>query len=384
MTTAPTISTPSAPESIRPAKPRVASLDALRGLVMLLLISHSLGLEPFQRSNHPVMRPIALYFQHAWRSYGWLQGPKTVWDMIMPTFMFVMGASMFLSGRCRISPSNGVARIVLRALKRFAILYLLGSIIHGVQARQFTLDVFGVLPQIANIYLGTTLILLLPRKAQVAAVVTLLVGYACLFEYVRPPADFAAPGPYAQYAKEANIASYIDKIVFHKTHPNPFLSVVPFCAITMLGYWCGGLAERAWPEARKLMLLVAAGIVAVGLGWLLSFRIPFERPLMTVSFTIFSAGIVLWTFAAVHWVMDVKRWQRWAFPLVVIGCNSIVIYFIYGCTPSLPGTTLIFTQAIVHYLGPETWGAMFNLWVVTLLYFLLALWLYRNRLFIRV
>ena len=68
---------------------------------MLLLISHSLGLTPFLKGEHPVMQPIAKMFAHSFKSYGWLKGPQTIWDMIMPAFMFAMGVSMFLSGKGR-------------------------------------------------------------------------------------------------------------------------------------------------------------------------------------------------------------------------------------------------------------------------------------------
>lgn len=377
-------SIPSTTQYNHRAESRLASLDALRGLVMFLLLSHSLGLEPFLEGDHPIMRPIAQFFRHAYQSYGWLQGPQTVWDMIMPTFMFVMGVSMFLSGKCRISANNGPRIVLVRAMKRSAILYFLGNIIRGVQTRELTFDVFGVLPQIANIYLCTTLILLLPRRRRVPVVVALLVSYACLFECIPPPNDFGISGPHSQYAERANIGSYIDKILFHETFPWVFIAVVPFSAITTLGYWCGSVVRSDRPEPEKEKRFVGGGLLAIGFGWLLSLWIPFERCLMTVSFTVFSAGIVLLSFTILYWTMDVKGRKAWAFPLVVIGSNAIVIYFIAMCTfPFLPDVTLIFTGPIVNRLEPAL-GAMFNYWVGTFLYFLLSLWLYRSRLFIRV
>ena len=352
---------------------------------MLLLISHSLGLTPFLKGEHPVMQPIAKMFAHSFTSYGWLKGPQTVWDMIMPAFMFAMGVSMFLSGKGQVSVSAGRSTIVLRAVKRAAVLYLLGNIIHGIQSKHLELDVFGVLPQIANIYLLTTLILLLPRRKQVVTVIVLLIGYLLLFELVPPPAAFAAAGPHAAYAHQANIGSYIDKMVFHQTYPWVFIAMVPFSAITMLGYWCGSAIKSDWPGGRKVLVFLAAGLASVASGWLLALWIPMDRCLMTVSFTIYSAGIVLLFFAVSFWIIDVRGYKGWAFPLVVIGANAIVIYFLAKCTETaLPETTLIFTKSLVDQLGHAGWGATFNYWVCTALYFLLALWLYRNKLFIRV
>ena len=85
---------------------------------MLLLISQSLGLRPFLKNDQSVMQPLSKMFAHSYESYGWLKGPQTVTDMIMPVFMFTMGVSMFLSGKGRVSENVGRWTIVLRAVKR--------------------------------------------------------------------------------------------------------------------------------------------------------------------------------------------------------------------------------------------------------------------------
>ena len=50
------------------------------------------------------------------------------------------------------------------------------------------------------------------------------------------------------------------------------------------------------------------------------------KRLWTVSFTFFSAGWVIAILIAFYWIIEVKGRKKWAFPLTVVGMNSIFIY----------------------------------------------------------
>ena len=69
--------------------------------------------------------------------------------------------------------------------------------------------------------------------------------------------------------------------------------------------------------------LVAAGVVLHVLG-----INPVVKRIWTPAWTLFSGGLCYLLLASFSWVIDIKGYRRWAFPLIVIGLNSIAAYVI--------------------------------------------------------
>jgi predicted acyltransferase len=89
--------------------------------------------------------------------------------------------------------------------------------------------------------------------------------------------------------------------------------------------------------------------------------------------------------AGAYFVMDVRGHRRWAFPLVVIGMNSIAAYCLYEV-----GARFV-EDSLTTHLGPRTFRvageayAPFLLGLATLAVFWLTLfWLYRRKIFLRI
>src|SRR5688572_24875171 len=78
------------PPVVSPPSTRLLSLDAFRGLTMLLLISHGFGIYAAFR-NDPSAGWLANQFEHA----RWVG--CTLWDLIQPAFTFIVGAAMPLA-----------------------------------------------------------------------------------------------------------------------------------------------------------------------------------------------------------------------------------------------------------------------------------------------
>src|SRR5260370_9015140 len=76
--------------------------------------------------------------------------------------------------------------------------------------------------------------------------------------------------------------------------------------------------------------LLLAGVIGVAAGALLHFTgiCPVVKRIWTPSWTLFSGGVCFLFLAAFSWIVDVKGYKKWAFPLVVIGMNSIAAYLI--------------------------------------------------------
>ncbi|MBT9562759.1 DUF1624 domain-containing protein [Akkermansia muciniphila] len=107
--------------------PRLASLDALRGLDMLVI----LGLDALillLASRAPGNGPLntaAIQMTHA----GW-QGLR-LYDLVFPVFVFIAGVSMSFSLSRHADEKTGPGPGLLKIWKRASLLVLLGMLVNG-------------------------------------------------------------------------------------------------------------------------------------------------------------------------------------------------------------------------------------------------------------
>jgi len=133
--------------------------------------------------------------------------------------------------------------------------------------------------------------------------------------------------------------------------------------------------------------LLLAGVIGIAAGALLHFTgiCPVVKRIWTPSWTLFSGGVCFLFLAAFSWIVDVKGYRKWAFPLVVIGMNSIAAYMIAH----------LFERFIVDSfrinLGPHIFAIFgtglepfFQGAAVLLVFWLILYWMYRRKLFLRV
>jgi predicted acyltransferase len=173
------------------------------------------------------------------------------------------------------------------------------------------------------------------------------------------------------------------------------LNFIPSMATMLLGLMAGEwLRGRRNPKVKGLALLLA-GAVCLGGGLALAWTVcPLVKRIWTPSWTVFSAG---WTFlllAAFYWVIDLWGYRRWAFPLVVVGMNSIVMY----CMAQLMKPWV--RQTLKTHLGQNVFRGGFGpsgqplfeaayeplvaAAAVLLVLWLICLWLYRQKIFVRI
>jgi predicted acyltransferase len=133
--------------------------------------------------------------------------------------------------------------------------------------------------------------------------------------------------------------------------------------------------------------LVIAGLVGLGagaaLGWL--GICPVVKRIWTPSWVLYSGGWCLLLLAGFFAVIEILGTKHWAFPLIVIGMNSIAAY----CMAHL-FDGFIYKNLVTH-LGPNLFnflGAAYEPLlhgtVVLLMMWLILLWMYRRKLFLRI
>jgi len=85
------------------------------------------------------------------------------------------------------------------------------------------------------------------------------------------------------------------------------------------------------------------------------------------------------------WIIDVKGYRRWAFPLVVVGPHSMAAYFIahlWRSSSSPAFTTFIWVTG--RSKSSDRAAAASAGYSVMLAYWLMLFWMYRKKIFLRI
>jgi len=394
---------------------RLVSLDAWRGLIMLVLVSgtyteftEGFGFAEVSRAlpDSAAWRFLATQFSHApWSGC-------TLWDLVMPSFVFMVGVAMPYSYAAGLARGDSRGDLALHAAYRALVLILLGTVgflflgnwLMGRWPRQINVQFQTILPQLGLAYVPVFLLVGRSARVQLAAAFAALAAWWLAFVLYPLPApgfDYAPVGgmsePYtgffAHWNKNVNPAAALDHWLLNlipRTDPFDYnryglstLAFIPTMANMIFGVMTGEMLRAPGDPARKAARLVLAGLVFLAAAVSLHFTLcPIVKSVWTPSWALFSSGWVLLMLAAFYWVIDVTRARRWSLPLVVVGMNAIAVY----CLANL-FDYWIFKAWEKSLGGAFTSGPYAPIWkslamVATL--WAVAAMLYRRRIFIRV
>ncbi len=397
----------------KPLPERLVSLDAYRGLTMLAMASGGLALhrvaEKMRTSGHdtPFWELVEYHFEHA----QWVG--CALWDLIQPSFMFMVGVAMAYSCASREAHGQSWGRMFRHALVRSFILTFLGVFLRSDGRTQTYFTFEDVLSQIG---LGYTFLFLLwgrPRWLQWSAAFGILIGYWLLFLlWPLPAAEFdratvgvtsdwfqqyGLDGIAAHWNKNTNPAAAFDQWflnLFPREKPFVYngggyltLSFIPSLATMIFGLLCGELLRSERTPKAKFWWLVAAGLAGLASGQLLDATglCPIVKRIWTPSWTLFSTGWTCLFLAAFYGVVDILKFRWWTFPLIVVGMNSITMYVLEELSHGWFDRTLQthFGKQIFELLGNPWQPFLHRLWVLLAMW-LFCWWLYRQRIFIRI
>jgi predicted acyltransferase len=373
-----TLTAPEQTERTIAGPPRVLSVDLLRGLTIAFMI---LVNDPGDWGH-----VFAALDHSPWN--GW-----TLTDLVFPTFLFLVGASIIFSldararkGNCRKTLSG---HIILRCLKILLLQYIL---IFFPNMHWHTMRLYGVLPRIALCYLIAGLILIATMKLKsrvpvlIGIVAALLIGYWALLRFVPIPGA-GMPGRDVSFMDQTqNLTSWIDRGAMAFTQrwlhtgrlyltardPEGLLSTLPSVATTLLGaltgLWMrqthGGqsiVAPRGSSDLRRMQLTLAiAGILGVLAGELWSPWFPINKNLWTSSFVLLTAGWAALALSTLSWIVDRRPepWPRWlriiTWPWFVFGSNAIAAYTV--------SVIIVKASLFIKITGPD--GLKRTLWAL--------------------
>jgi predicted acyltransferase len=386
---------------------RVTSIDAFRGFVMLLMLAEAMRLwtvhTAFPESRFWAL--VAFNTEHVeWQGCS-------LHDLIQPAFSFLAGASLPFSIAARSARGERFGKMLSHAAWRSVALIFLGIFLRSLGSRQTYWTFEDTLTQIGLGYTVLFLVAFAPLRVQIGVFVAILVGFWLAFvAYPLPPAgfDYASVGvpadwPHlytgflAHFNKNSNLAWAFD-VWFLNLFPRqaPFLfnkggwstlSFIPTIATMILGLWAGQWLRTRRDTGEKLKWLIVAGVALALAGLVLQWLhiSPIVKRIWTSAYTLYSGGLVVLMLAAFYAAIEWKGWTRWSFPLLVIGANSIAAYVMSWTMEGFVG------DALARHLGPEVFlvaGAPFapvlRGAMVVLVFWLILLWMYRRKIFLRI
>lgn len=367
---------------------RLISLDALRGFTMLWIIGAKGIVDGLNQLNFPGALAVSHQLSHSsWDGF-------TFYDLIFPMFIFIMGVSLVFSLRNRIERGDSRRDIFVHVLKRTIFLFLLGVFYNGGLSQSHLLEnlrLTGVLQRIAVCYLLTaTLVLTTSPRTLMIAAAGILVGYWAVMMLVPVP-GFGR----GVLTPEGNMAAFVDNHVlpgrayWETWDPEGILSTLPATATcllgTLTGYWLradGRSPNLQISRNRRAVYLVVAGLVTAGIGALMGLDFPIIKSIWTSSFALLTGGLSAVLLGVFYWVIDVRGRQKWAFPFVVIGANAIAIYIGVNIIPFDEITQRIAGGDLANLFG--TSQTLFLAIGQLVLEWMVLLWMYRRKVFIRI
>lgn len=372
-----TISTNGLPDLTK--SQRAMSIDALRGFDMLMIIGvGSFFIHLDRAANTSVTGFLAEQFTHPeWFGFHF-------YDIIMPLFLFMVGAVIPFSLNKRKQESSSKTTLYRHLIKRFIILFILGWIVQG-NLLDLDLNKFAVfsntLQAIAVGYIFSSMAYLhLNQKGRYITFVACLILYALVLTVPEVPGVGRSV-----LLPDANYALYFDNLVFGEFDDGHqytwLLSGIGFIATTLSGVFAGELVRSKEPgrKVAKHLLLIGVCFCLAGLIW--GMWHPIVKKIWSSSFILFSSGLSFILLSIFYWIIDVKKIRAWTYPLRIIGMNAITAYVLYHIINfSTIADSILF--GFKQYVG-EYHNALITAGGFFILYTLLW-YMYKNKTFVKI
>lgn len=391
------------------AKERYYSLDVFRGATVALMIMVN---NPGSWSH--IYSPL----QHApWHGC-------TPTDLVFPFFLFAVGNAMaFVMPGLQ---NAGHSVFWRKVLKRFVLIFLIGLFLNWSPFVKWSADnilvfkhwvdpsnpesgirILGVLQRIAIAYLLASIIVYFTSSKlafYIGAVVLLLYWVF----------TFMGGTPGNPYSIEGFVGTKIDIAVLGVPHiykgegvpfdPEGLWSTLPAVVQVLFGYLVGQYIQLKGKNYEMITHLLVAGLVLslAGLAWGEVF--PINKKIWSSSYVLYTSGLAMLTIGVMIYLMEMKNY-RGAFSSFfdVFGKNPLFIFVLSGFLPRVVGLFRWvdhtdenghpvyvsafnwFYQNICMPISPDLRnGSLLYAVVIIAFYWLIAWWLNKKKIYIKV
>lgn len=378
---------------------RLASLDVFRGLAItcMLLVD---ALPAFDTA-------------YPWLLHTKWQGCSFA-DMAFPAFVFAMGTSgvFWLRRRTALSARQKLYALGRRAVLLFLLGWLLNQcglvFLHLFQPEQVTLPlwqdiwehgrIMGVLQRLGLVYfLGMLICWQFPHKRQIFWAAILLMSLSSL--------GYRLYNPAAPFAEGNNISFWLDQQLLGTAHtylgagfdPEGLYGTLNATASMLIGFLTGSImTDEHEPFAKRLYQLFTLVVILSALGTIWRFLDIISKPLWTAPYVMLTSASFIATLAILQFCFD--RWghfmSRLCYPLLTSGMNPLFLFLATNVVLTLLWT--IPYPSADNPLYPWLWEVSLQgfisepfsilsfavIWLM--LWQLLAIWMYRRRIFIKI
>ncbi|WZO95931.1 DUF5009 domain-containing protein [Isosphaeraceae bacterium EP7] len=387
--------------------PRLTSIDAYRGFVMFLMMGevlHFCGVAQALADSW-FWKQLCFHQDHV----EWIG--CSLHDLIQPSFSFLVGVALPFSLAAREAKGQSRGKMTAHALWRSLLLVALGIFLRSTRRDQTNYTFEDTLSQIG---LGYTFLFLLgfrPVRDQLIAVAVILVGYWAAFALTPLPDasfDYSAVGvpeswPHlmegfaGHWNKNSNLAWRFDTWflnLFPRSEPFQYngggyatLSFIPTLGTMILGLLAGGVLKSAASSSGKMLRLAAAGAVCLAAGYALGWSglCPVVKRIWTPSWVLYSGGWCFLMMAGFYAAVDLAGLSGLAYPLRVVGRNSIAAYCMSGLTESwiAKNITTHLGEAPFLVLGPAYERLLHGSAVLAVLWLVLY-WMDKRGIYLRI
>lgn len=359
-------------------------------------------------------------------------------DLVFPFFLFAVGNAMaFTMPRLR---EGGDASFWAKVIRRTALIFLIGLFLNWFPFFQWQNDelvfrswtwttpdgevrgirILGVLQRIALAYFFASVIVyyLKPRGSIWAGAILLILYWVLCI----------AGNPADPYSLEGWFGNDVDRAVLGESHmyhgegvpfePEGLASTLTSIVQVIVGYLVGDYLRRRGSVASPLqsngagthpvyqtiaiLFIAATALMFGGYFWGLDF--PINKKIWTSSYVLLTSGLAIATLCTLIYFIEVKNKRgAWSRFFDVFGKNALFIYAMSGIIPKLlfiiripngtndEGKTVYtspwgwFHENITsHFPGPPQNGSLVFAICNVLLLWLIAVWLDRKKIYIKV
>lgn len=299
---------------------RLASLDFMRGFIMVLLMLESAGLyESLYKANenNAFEALFIQFFHHPWNGLRF-------WDLIQPGFMFMAGIAMAYSLQNQEKAGFTYAQSFRKTLKRSAWLFFWGVLDYAVRKTGLSFELWDVLTQLSVTTLITFFVFRWSFTNQILASIGILLATEALYRFTHIP-NFDQP-----FVDQHNFGNYMDLLLMNKINKGGWVAIncLPTAVHTIAGAMVGKLFIKN-EKPLKWLLISAIGCLFIGYGLDFLQITPIIKRIATSSFTLASLGWCLLGIATCYYWIDTKNHQKHLSFFTIVGMNSIFIYLFF-------------------------------------------------------
>lgn len=353
---------------------RIEALDVLRGFTVSLMIMVNNAGDSYAFMHHSEWNGLTLS------------------DIVFPFFLFIMGASTYLS----LSKSGfkadkeTIVHIIIRSSLIILIswtIFWFGRVLKGDFLPFDHFRFTGVLTRIAIVYcLLSVLAITLNHKIFPYLAAALLSFYTILLMIGNGYSN-----------DSSSIVARTDVLLLGHNHiyskapidPEGLLASIPSLAHGIIGFMCGKLLRSNIGIRGKIKRMSLVGIILTVSGLILSLWLPLNKRIWSPSFVLVTTGLAEMSLAALTFIIDEKKHSGFAaFRFFkVFGMNALFIYalsemlhLIFSAT-GIAGCCTDFLRNTVSSV--ELADFLYSLLFMLLLFFF-GLFLHKRKIFIKI